>query len=136
MGDGADTVATVGGGATTVIGDGAGRCSRGLPQAFFWQRPYSRHFDSPPPPSSPTCGAFSRAEFLVMPMFFLFCALFPLTNIALLPRVMATIDPLFGGVDGTGTLLIDAPHSPTATDVTVLVAIAAAFLALGSCRFT
>jgi hypothetical protein len=50
--------------------------------------------------------------------------------------VLATIDPLSDGVDGMRTLLIDAPHFGTATDVTVLLAIAAAFLALGSYRFT
>jgi ABC-2 type transport system permease protein len=75
-------------------------------------------------------------NFLVMPMFFLSGALFPLTNIPLLLRVLATIDPLSYGVDGMRTLLSDAPHFGIATDVTVLLAIMAAFLGIGSYRFT
>jgi ABC-2 type transport system permease protein len=55
-------------------------------------------------------------NFLVMPMFFLSGALFPLTDIPLLLRVLAPIDPLSYGVDGMRTLLIDAPHFGTATD--------------------
>jgi len=75
-------------------------------------------------------------NFLVMPMFFLSGALFPLTNIPLLLRALAIIDPLSYGVDGMRTLLIDAPQFGTATDVTVLLAITAAFLGIGSYRFT
>jgi ABC-2 type transport system permease protein len=75
-------------------------------------------------------------NFLVNPMFFLSGALFPLTNIPLLLRALATIDPLSYGVDGMRTLLIDAPHFGVATDVMVLLAITAAFLGIGSYRFT
>ena len=75
-------------------------------------------------------------NFLVMPMFFLSGALFPLTNIPPLLRTLATIDPLSYGVDSMRALLIDAPHFGMATDVTVLLAIMAAFLGIGSYRFT
>ncbi len=75
-------------------------------------------------------------NFLVMPMFFLSGALFPLTHIPLLLRVLATIDPLSYGVDGMRALLINAPHFGIATDVTVLLAIMIAFLSIGSYRFT
>jgi ABC-2 type transport system permease protein len=75
-------------------------------------------------------------NFLVMPMFFLSGALFPLTNVPLLLRALATINPLSYGVDGMRTLLIDTPHFGMATDVTVLLAIMAAFLGIGSYRFT
>jgi ABC-2 type transport system permease protein len=75
-------------------------------------------------------------NFLVNPMFFLSGALFPLTDIPLLLRALATIDPLSYGVDGMRTLLVDAPHFGVATDVTVLLAITAAFLGIGSYRFT
>jgi ABC-2 type transport system permease protein len=75
-------------------------------------------------------------NFLVMPMFFLSGALFPLTNSPLLLRALATIDPLSYGVDGIRTLLIDAPQFGTATDTTVLLAITAALLGIGSYRFT
>jgi ABC-2 type transport system permease protein len=75
-------------------------------------------------------------NFLVMPMFFLSGALFPLTNIPPLLRTLATIDPLSYGVDGMRALLIDARHFDMATDVTVLLAIITAFLGIGSYRFT
>lgn len=75
-------------------------------------------------------------NFLVMPMFFLSGALFPLANIPPLLRTLATIDPLSYGVDGMRALLIDAAHFGIATDVTVLLAIMAAFLGIGSYRFT
>jgi ABC-2 type transport system permease protein len=75
-------------------------------------------------------------NFLVMPMFFLSGALFPLTNIPLPLRVLATIDPLSYGIDGMRTLLIDAAHFGMPTDVAVLLAMTAAFLGIGSYRFT
>jgi ABC-2 type transport system permease protein len=74
-------------------------------------------------------------NFLVMSMLFLSGALFPLTNIPLVLRALPTIDPLCYGVDGMRTLLIDAPHFGTATDVTVLLATTAVFLGIGSYRF-
>jgi ABC-2 type transport system permease protein len=75
-------------------------------------------------------------NFLVMPTFFLSGALFPLTNSPLLLRALATIDPLSYGVDGIRALLINVSHFGIATDVTVLLVIASAFLGLGSYRFT
>ncbi len=74
-------------------------------------------------------------NFLMMPMFFLSGALYPLTNIPPLLRTLATIDPLSYGVDGVRTLLIHASHFGIATDVTVLSAIAITFLGVGSYRF-
>lgn len=75
-------------------------------------------------------------NFLVMPMFFLSGALFPLTNIPFLLRALATIDPLSYGVDGLRGLLIHAAHFGIVTDVTVLVALAIGCLAVGSYLFT
>lgn len=75
-------------------------------------------------------------NFLVMPMFFLSGALFPLTNIPLLLRALATIDPLSYGVDGIRALLINVSHFGIATDATVLLVIASVFLGLGSYCFT
>ena len=73
---------------------------------------------------------------LVMPMFFLSGALFPLTDSPPFLRAMALIDPLSYGVDGMRALLIDAPHFGIAMDVAVLLATMAKFLAFGSYRFT
>ena len=75
-------------------------------------------------------------NFLVMPTFFLSGALFPLTNIPLLLRALATIDPLSYGVDGIRALLINVSHFGIATDATVLLVIASVFLGLGSYCFT
>ena len=75
-------------------------------------------------------------NFLVMPMFFLSGALFPLTNIPLLLRALATIDPLSYGVDGLRALLIKISHFGVAVDVIVLLVMASVFLGLGSYCFT
>ena len=75
-------------------------------------------------------------NFLVMPLFFLSGALFPLTNVPALLLGLATIDPLSYGVDGLRALLIGESHFGVATDVTVLLAIAVALLGMGSYRFT
>jgi len=74
-------------------------------------------------------------NFLMMPMFFLSGALYPLTNIPPLLRALASIDPLSYGVDGVRTLLIHTSYFGIATDVTVLSAIAITFLGVGSHRF-
>ena len=74
-------------------------------------------------------------NFLVMPMFFLSGALFPLTNIPLLLRALASIDPLSYGVDGIRGLLVEVSHFGLAIDATVLLGIATILLAAGSYRF-
>jgi len=75
-------------------------------------------------------------NFLVMPMFFLSGALFPLKNVPALLLALATIDPLSYGVDGLRALLIGGPHFGIATDVAVLLTIAVILLGLASYRFT
>jgi ABC-2 type transport system permease protein len=74
-------------------------------------------------------------NFLVMPMFFLSGALFPLTNIPLLLRALASIDPLSYGVDGIRGLLVQVSHFGLVIDATVLLGIATILLAAGSYRF-
>jgi ABC-2 type transport system permease protein len=73
---------------------------------------------------------------LVMPIFFLSGALFPLNG---LPRALATvttIDPLTYGVDALRGTLIGASHFGLATNLAVLLALAAAFLVLGARAFS
>jgi ABC-2 type transport system permease protein len=75
-------------------------------------------------------------NFLVMPIFFLSGALFPLTN---LPKVLAAVtrlDPLTYGVDGLRGALIGSSHFGMAIDLAVLAAVAVALLALGAWRFS
>ena len=75
-------------------------------------------------------------NFLVMPIFFMSGALFPLNN---LPKVLAfatRIDPLSYGIDGLRGTLIATSHFGVATDLAVLGVLAAAFLALGAHCFS
>ncbi len=75
-------------------------------------------------------------NFLVMPIFFLSGALFPLTN---LPRALAAVtrvDPLSYGVDGLRGALTGRWHFGMATDLAVLCVLAWCLLALGAWRFS
>ena len=75
-------------------------------------------------------------NFLVMPIFFLSGALFPLTNVPTTLNVIATLDPLSYGVDGLRTALSGVAHFGAATDLAVLSVATAAALALGSYLFS
>lgn len=75
-------------------------------------------------------------NFLVMPLFFLSGALFPLQN---LPTVMIWIthaDPLTYGVDALRSLLINVSVFPMTLDLGVLFVFTAVFLSLGSYFFS
>jgi ABC-2 type transport system permease protein len=75
-------------------------------------------------------------NFLVMPIFFLSGALFPLTNLPKVLEVVASIDPLSYGVDGLRYALIGVSHFGVALDLVVLSIIAAALMGLGSYLFS
>ena len=75
-------------------------------------------------------------NFLVMPIFFLSGALFPLNN---LPRVLGWItsaDPLAYGIDGMRSALLGMAHFGPVIDGTVLAAVALLFLSLGAYSFS
>jgi ABC-2 type transport system permease protein len=75
-------------------------------------------------------------NFMVMPIFFLSGALYPLRN---LPRVLTYIthaDPLAYGVDGLRGVLIGTWQFSFAMDLTVLAIIASIFLCLGAWLFS
>jgi ABC-2 type transport system permease protein len=72
---------------------------------------------------------------LVMPVFFLSGALFPLGDAPAPIRIIANLDPLSFGVDGLRTTLIGVPHFGIPTDLVVLVIFAALFLGAGSYLF-
>jgi ABC-2 type transport system permease protein len=75
-------------------------------------------------------------NFLIMPIFFLSGALFPLTN---LPKALGTItslDPLSYGIDGLRGALIGASHFGMATDIAVLCGVAFVLMWLGSYFFS
>jgi ABC-2 type transport system permease protein len=75
-------------------------------------------------------------NFLVMPIFFLSGALFPLANLPTALTVATRIDPLAYGVDGLRAALIAQSQFAPATDAAVLVLFAMAFVALGAWSFS
>jgi ABC-2 type transport system permease protein len=75
-------------------------------------------------------------NFLVMPIFFLSGALYPLANLPPALTVLTRLDPLSYGVDGLRGAFIGQSHFGTATDLAVLGVLAALFLALGARAFS
>lgn len=75
-------------------------------------------------------------NFLVMPIFFLSGALFPLENLPTALAVATRLDPLSYGVDGLRAAFIDLAHLGVTLDIAVLVALAGAFLVLGAWAFS
>jgi ABC-2 type transport system permease protein len=75
-------------------------------------------------------------NFLVMPIFFLSGALFPLDGLPAALSVITRLDPLTYGIDGLRGTLIGMTHFGLATDVGVLAVVAAAFLVLGAYSFS
>jgi ABC-2 type transport system permease protein len=75
-------------------------------------------------------------NFLIMPIFFLSGALFPLTNLPTALAVATRIDPLSYGVDGLRGALIGLAQIGGAVDVAVLGVLAAVFVMLGAWAFS
>ncbi|MFH1566298.1 MAG: ABC transporter permease, partial [bacterium] len=75
-------------------------------------------------------------NFLVMPMFFLSGALFPLNNLPKAVDVITRINPLTYGVDGLRAVLTGTSHFGILPDFAVLSLLCALFLTLGSWLFS
>jgi ABC-2 type transport system permease protein len=75
-------------------------------------------------------------NFLVMPLFFLSGALFPLDNLPAGLAVATRIDPLTYGIDGLRGAFIGLSHFGTATNGSVLAAVAVVLLGLGAYSFS
>jgi ABC-2 type transport system permease protein len=75
-------------------------------------------------------------NFLVMPIFFLSGALFPLTNVPRALRIVAGVDPLSYSVDGLRQSLIGAVHFGVPLDLAVLASVTVAALLLGAYAFS
>ncbi|MCU1337970.1 MAG: multidrug transporter permease [Bryobacterales bacterium] len=75
-------------------------------------------------------------NFLVMPIFFLSGALFPLTNVPKTLAVVASLDPLAYGVDGLRIALLGVGHFGVAMDAVVLCLITTALLGAGGYLFS
>ena len=75
-------------------------------------------------------------SFLVMPLFFLSGAFFPMTNVPIWMKGLAFIDPLYYGVDGLRGALIGISEMPLLLDIGVLLAFNIAMLLLASHLFS
>lgn len=74
-------------------------------------------------------------NFLVMPLFFLSGALYPLTNLPPAFSIIVSLDPLAYGVDGLRAALIGVSHFGPALDAAVLVSVTAVLLIFASRLF-
>src|SRR5688572_10929991 len=75
-------------------------------------------------------------NFLVMPIFFLSGALYPLNNLPTALAVATRLDPLSYGIDGLRGTLIGVSQIGLGTDALVLAVVASLFLALGAWSFS
>lgn len=75
-------------------------------------------------------------NFLVMPIFFLSGALYPLNNLPGALGFVTRLDPLAYGVDGLRTALIGISHFGIAADLSVLVVVTVILLFIGSHLFS
>jgi ABC-2 type transport system permease protein len=75
-------------------------------------------------------------NFLVLPIFFLSGALYPLTNLPAAMAVIVRLDPLTYGVDGLRGALVNGWQFSPALDLAILAAFACAFLGSGAYLFS
>jgi ABC-2 type transport system permease protein len=75
-------------------------------------------------------------NFLIMPMFFLSGALFPLQGLPKVVDAIANIDPLTYGIDALRFALLGAGHMSLPWNLFILIAINLLFLGVGSYLFT
>ncbi len=77
-------------------------------------------------------------NFLVMPIYFLSGALFPLKNLPRALDYITKLDPLSYGIDGMRNVLLGRAYATfePSLDLTVLVGVGAVLLVLGAWRFS
>lgn len=75
-------------------------------------------------------------NFLIMPLFFLSGALFPLENLPPAIDMVAKLDPLTYGIDAMRILFIGVGHFSLFTDTLVLASVTVGFLLIGSYLFS
>jgi ABC-2 type transport system permease protein len=75
-------------------------------------------------------------SFLIMPLFFLSGALFPLAQLSGVIKVITTLDPLSYSVDGLRGALVGASHFGLAVDFLVLSAMMVILMGIGSYLFS
>lgn len=74
-------------------------------------------------------------NFMVLPIFFLSGALFPLSNLPAALTVATRLDPMAYGVDGLRAAFIGLSEIGVATDLVVLTGVATLFLVMGARAF-
>ncbi len=75
-------------------------------------------------------------NFVMMPLFFLSGALYPLDGLPKGLQVVTYLNPLSYGVDGLRGVLINVSHFGLALDAAVLAAVATIFVGLGAWSFS
>jgi ABC-2 type transport system permease protein len=75
-------------------------------------------------------------NFLMMPLFFLSGALYPLDGLPVALKAITNVNPLSYGVDGLRSTLIGMTHFGLPLDLAVLAAVAVVFLGLGAYSFS
>ena len=75
-------------------------------------------------------------NFVIMPLFFLSGALFPLAGLPGVINVIASVDPMTYGVDGLRYAFTGLAHFTLATDFIVLIGLVAIFMAIGAYLFS
>jgi len=75
-------------------------------------------------------------NFLVLPLFFLSGAIYPLEGLPPVLAAFTRIDPLTYGVDGVRGVLIGRTHFGVALDVGVLLGVGLVFVIFGAWRFS
>jgi len=75
-------------------------------------------------------------NFVVMPLYFLSGAMFPLDNLPTALTIATRLDPLSYGIDGLRATLIGQAHFNLALDIGVLVAIGFVLISFGAWRFS
>jgi ABC-2 type transport system permease protein len=75
-------------------------------------------------------------NFLVMPIFFLSGALYPLANLPKALALLTRVDPLTYGVDGVRGALIGVTHFGVGWDAAALALVAVLLLGVGAWRFS
>jgi len=75
-------------------------------------------------------------SFLIMPIFFLSGALFPIQSLPKAVEIISSANPLTYGVDGLRGVLINGAHFGLVNDFTILLVIAAGIMVLGAYLFS
>jgi ABC-2 type transport system permease protein len=75
-------------------------------------------------------------NFLVMPIFFLSGALYPLTNLPTALTVATHLDPLAYGIDGLRGAFIGQAHFSLVLDLSILAVVGSCFVVLGAWSFS